>query len=386
MILQPYQPKILRPVPKTDWYKSSAGPGAKFRLQARRRGKVIWTGWFDDRDDADVFLYAISIGYIDKSLWRLPTPMWPGLDPDLEYYFSTVVFLTTTGGATWTVPTDWSNTNSIECVGAGAGGARGLVAVVSGPNGGGGGAYAKISNVASLTPGGSATYNIPTGGAGAGTDNTSGGSPGSDTWMRIDGGGAAPANTTQGVLADSGVGGTPGVVSGGTGGTTANSVGTTTFRGGNGTQQANGAFGAGGGGGAAGPNGNGGDATYSGTVGGTGGTGDNGSGGTGGAGGGSGSGLAGGNGNAGTEWDATHGSGGGGGGGGTTGGGGGAGGTGGSGGLYGSAGAGGGYDSGSVGNGGSGRPGLIVATYDVGFFFFGLPWTPPDFSVRQVTN
>src|ERR1017187_7832165 len=59
--------------------------------------------------------------------------------------------LVTTSGSsqTWNVPSDWTNTNTVEAIGGGAGGAYGDV-----DGGGGGGAYTKATNVTGLTPGG----------------------------------------------------------------------------------------------------------------------------------------------------------------------------------------------------------------------------------------
>src|SRR5262249_14883537 len=76
-------------------------------------------------------------------------------------------YLTTTGSGTWTVPNDWSSTNTIEVIGGG-GGAKGGLGSGSTPQnaaGGGGGAYAKISNI-SLTGGSSISIQVGSGGSG----------------------------------------------------------------------------------------------------------------------------------------------------------------------------------------------------------------------------
>ncbi len=66
---------------------------------------------------------------------------------------TSVVF---TGSSTWVVPTTFPRgNNSIECIGAGAGGTNGSAS--NGGNGGGGGAYSKIVN-ANLTPGSTVRY------------------------------------------------------------------------------------------------------------------------------------------------------------------------------------------------------------------------------------
>lgn len=267
---------------------------------------------------------------------------------------ATVIFLTTTGAGTWTVPSDWnSSSNTIECLGAGGSGNGG-----SAGGGAGGGAYSAISNL-SLTPGGSASYSV--GAAVLSTD-------GADTWFN---GGALVLSS---VGAKGGKHSTSSV--GALGGATASGIGTTKFAGGNGGEGA--VARRGGGGGAAGKNGNGanggnasggnagggggsggGTAGSDGAAGGAGGNNFGGTGGgtsgspgtpgTNGGGGGGGIGVSGdgGSGGAGTEWDATHGSGGGAGGGTLT--------TAAVGGLYGGGGGG--------GNAGLGAQGLIVITY-----------------------
>src|SRR5262249_9035560 len=62
---------------------------------------------------------------------------------------ATVIYLTSTSLATWTVPNDWdSGNNTIEVIGGGGGGGPAQAgSPASGNGGGGGGAYAKVSNV-----------------------------------------------------------------------------------------------------------------------------------------------------------------------------------------------------------------------------------------------
>src|SRR5215207_2694307 len=81
-----------------------------------------------------------------------------------------VIFLTTTGAGTWNVPADWSNTNKIEVIGAGAGGRTASGAAAGG---GGGGAYSSRSNITGL----SGTQNFSVGAGG------SPGNVGGDTWF-----------------------------------------------------------------------------------------------------------------------------------------------------------------------------------------------------------
>lgn len=58
------------------------------------------------------------------------------------------IFLTTTGAGTWTAPSDWTDVNTIEVLGGGAGGR----VAVAGGGGGGAGAYSSDSNVSLGTP------------------------------------------------------------------------------------------------------------------------------------------------------------------------------------------------------------------------------------------
>lgn len=175
---------------------------------------------------------------------------------------ATTIFLTTAGTFNWAVPIDWNNANNtIECLGAGANG----VGDQRNANAGGGGAYARINNLA-LTPGTNVSYHI--------------GSPGNgDTTFN---------GTSLGACSV----GAKGAV-GTTGGAAGSSVGTIKYSGGTGIY---------GGGGGAGPYGGGNNGSSS-----TGGGGGSGDVGNGGAGGNSSS-----NGSAGSEWGSSRGSGGGG--------------------------------------------------------------------------
>ncbi len=297
-----------------------------------------------------------------------------GLLPVAEVHAdATVIFLTDTGATSWSVPSDWNNSNNtIEVIGAGARGANADF-------GGGGGAYSKSTNV-TLTPGGSVGINVGAGSSGAdGVD-------GEDTYL---------CNSTSNCAS---IGGTAVVVGAkggsytGPGGASASGVGDVKYSGGAGGAS-NDTSCPGGAGGAGGPNGVGGAGgvglTYGGAGGGGGGGGSAGTSGPGdfnsGAGGnnylgvgggasvgftspgnhgvdgggGGGIGYAGGtagNGGAGTEWDATHGSGGGAGGTCQSSG------TGGAGGLYGGGSSGGAYAS----SGNDSAQGIIVITYTPG--------------------
>ncbi|MES2135423.1 MAG: hypothetical protein V4449_04240 [Patescibacteria group bacterium] len=259
--------------------------------------------------------------------------------PDTHAALSKRIFLTS--GTSWSVPSDWSDTNIIEVIGAGGSGANGVTTTAGG--GGGGGAYAKRSNIPSLS--GSITVQV---------------GAVKDTMFNTDATTCSALGSTV-VCAAKG-----GNASGGTGGSAGSTAtGDSSNAGGAG---GSGSGDGGGGGGAGGPNGTGaaGDTLSGGQGDGT----------AGGAGGSAGfnecfslptDGGNGGNGDPGYEYDITpgHGSGGGGGGGGQgdvgfTGG------TGGTGGNYGSGGGGGAGrcgGSGFPGGLGSGTQGLIIITY-----------------------
>lgn len=356
---------ILRPVPKREWRQPSQRQTTfgienvtRFSITARLDdGHIVWRGWFDDRDDADAFLWAMATGslHYQPELWRLPTPWWhPDLGEGLTYDFLTNVFLTASPGSnqTFTSPSDWINaSNSVETIG---GGASGGVAVdntgTKSSTGGGGGAWNKITNFSFAAPGTTtATYQCGVGPAGVfnGTNGVgSDGVNGGDTWF----------NATT--LAGSSVGSKGGVkgtranatVAGGAGGVGASGVGTSNNNGGRGGTETAPGLGVTGGGGAAGSSaagGNGGDGNNPGgdqTIGGQG------------------NGILGGLGGSGsvgadgTEWDATHGSGGGGGGLFSVG-------TGYAGGLYGGGGGGVNANTATGGTGGSGRQGIVRLSY-----------------------
>jgi len=331
---------FLMPIPRAQWRTPSrAMPKdqfgnenqTRFRLTGRLNdGFVIWRGWFEDRDDADAFLFALADGSLkrQRALWDLPTPAWaPGMHEGLTYDFATVTFLNSTAGSFYTVPGDWNSANNtVEGIGAGGNGG----VATSGPNakGGGGGAYARVANLSIF---GLVSYRT----------GTPGGTTGS--------GSSFTANTylsSSGVLVAAG-GATASTTVPGASGTVTNSVGAAQRYAG-GAGGTSGTF-SGGGGGAAGING----AGYAGaSVTGVGGSADAGTGAIGASPPGSaGNGNTGG---AGTEWDVSHGSGGGASSGfnsGNT-----------NGGVGGNYGAGGGGATGT-GTGGLGATGLIVVTY-----------------------
>ncbi|MBX9765601.1 hypothetical protein K2X83_03095 [Patescibacteria group bacterium] len=143
---------------------------------------------------------------------------------------ATVIFLT--GGTSFTIPSDWTTTNSIECIGSGGDGRLGSATQARG--GGGGGAYAGVFN---LSLSGSISYAIAAGG----TFSTG-------TYFN------GVSSTSASVSCQSGK--NAAVLNGGAGGTTAGSIGTIKYAGGNGEGGSTGCSGSlegGGGGGAGGP-------------------------------------------------------------------------------------------------------------------------------------
>lgn len=405
--------KFLLPQRRLDWDQPSERPSVKcipnqtrFRLTSYLDdGAISWRGWFDDREDADAFLWAMVTGSLEQepALWRLPSPGWyPG--PIERYEFVTVTFLTNVASVVYSLPVDWSNTNSIEGIGAGSWGGGGGVSPWPA---GGGGAYAKVQNLVSPDLIVQAYVQVPNIGSTY--------QPGQDALFNATSRSQAQTfGPTKAMCAAGGVVGS--------GGTVANSVGITKYDGGNsgyaagsdgypgwGGGGAAGPGGAGkrggttsitgyGGGGGSGGGGAGGGASTDGSAMGqqySGGYGGNGPGGTGGgaggsdpltdsigyagtpgSGGGSGGGAGSnqygnGSGNVGAMWtggapygwDGTHGPGGGGGGGGGTGYVGNNGGSGGGGSTYGAGGGGNGYGTNGGQVSGPGAQGLIVVTY-----------------------
>ena len=258
-----------------------------------------------------------------------------------------VVFITTTGAGTYTVPSDFGSLVSVECIGGGGSGGGAL----SNYGGGGGGAYSKTTTLALLKAGSVANYQV--------------GTTATDTWFNWDSSAGtssatAPTSDSTGVLAKGGV--TATTTTGAAGGAAASGFPSNGIRysGGSGGTATTGP--GGGGGGAAGPSGNGANGGNGGS--GVGGGGGGANGGTNASGATAGVGFSGGGsggagnatsaGGAGTYWTQTSNSAtaGPGGGSGTT-----SGGTAGAGGLYG----GGGADAAS--GGGVGAQGIIVFTY-----------------------
>jgi hypothetical protein len=193
---------------------------------------ILWTVTYDQ----------ISMGVLEAKREHFITDTITGE----EFVTATVVFLTTTGGATWTFDGTWNNANnSIEAIGTGSTGRNGGGAPFNfGCSGGGGGAYAAVTNQTIST---NKSYTIPAAGA----------NPANVTW-----------DTTV-VVADSG-NQSGACATASTGGLASNSTGTTKFNGGS-CATPTGSNAGTGGGGAAGPAGAGGTSVTQ-----TGGTGNNG--------------------------------------------------------------------------------------------------------------
>ncbi|TSC65983.1 MAG: hypothetical protein CEO21_281, partial [Microgenomates group bacterium Gr01-1014_80] len=84
---------------------------------------------------------------------------------------ATTVYLTTADTSPWTVPSDWTNTNTIRTIGGGGAGDN----LSTGGGGGGGGSYSAITNTTALTAGATVGFSIGAGG----TDGVNGG----NTWF-----------------------------------------------------------------------------------------------------------------------------------------------------------------------------------------------------------
>lgn len=90
-----------------------------------------------------------------------------------------VIILSTPGTSTWTVPTDWNNSNNkIHCIGAGQAGGESNASGRS--YGGAGGDYARVENL-TLTPGASENYNVATSSTYTGGNQTA--DAADDTWF-----------------------------------------------------------------------------------------------------------------------------------------------------------------------------------------------------------
>jgi len=175
----------------------------------------------------------------------------PQIPPEVQeaQAADTTVYIVNAASTTWTVPANWSASNTIEVIGAGgAGDSQNTV----GNGGGGGGAYAKIINLW-LVPGSIATTQVGVLGS---YNGNAAGSAGTDTFFnRRTGASTTCYASVMSVCAKGGAGGNG--ITGGAGGASSTSVGSTTFKGGDGGKGNADSDTGGGGGGAAGPLGDG---------------------------------------------------------------------------------------------------------------------------------
>lgn len=320
IILRPHEYRVLAPQRRLEWLTPSlAQPKTvfghencvRFRLTARLNdGHIAWRGYFNDREDADAFLWALArlqvLGEpVPRELWDLPTPNWfPGFGEGLSYEFATQIFIVS--GTSQTSPSDWNNSNNtVEGLGGGGSGAVSHASTTNVATGGGGGEYRKISNFSVATPGTTA-FNYTIGAGGNGVSRSSSGTTNGNDGTQV-------TFNTSSLIAKPGLHGIAGAnpQNGGTGGTGGTGAAGNFDGGRGGNSGANNSVMTGGGG-AAGPNGagtNGTDPAF-GNGASAGGQGDSTFGGTG-TSGVSGSSSTSSNGNAGTEFgDSTHGAGG----------------------------------------------------------------------------
>ena len=172
--------KYLMPMRKRDWMPPSlslksdpAGNtnGSHWRVNGyNKKGEIVWSGVFDDRDDCDAFMAAFWRGTLDieKSLWELPTPAYYSYGEPLLFKARAYTWWTTLGATSWTIPIDWNNADNVfRAIGGGMNG--------SASYGAGGAAYAESRNI-SLTKGAAGGYAYV--GSANGVGRTGTGSPG----------------------------------------------------------------------------------------------------------------------------------------------------------------------------------------------------------------
>lgn len=233
---QHHEYKVLLPQPRAEWRVPSAAQvkdcfgnenRRRFRIRARTSdGRPYWQGYFDDREDFDAFIWALITGSlaVERELWRLPTPQWPGIgDAPLVYEFASQIVITS--GTTQTSPSDWTNVgNIIEGLGGGgSGGANVSNTSTIACTGGGGSEYRAQRDFSVATPGTTAfNYVIGTGGA---AKTVGAGAAGTDTTFNVTalvakagGAGANGANPQNGGAGGTGGTGTAGNFNGGAGG------------------------------------------------------------------------------------------------------------------------------------------------------------------------
>ena len=223
--------------------------------------QMLWRGFFEDREDADAFMWALATGEIryDRYLRQLPIydhefDLDMLKDPGIGYNLAGLLGYGPSSG-NWGAPGDCNGIAGkpgefIDCIAAGGGGGVGA-GPLAGCTGGGGGGFARIYSVL-LQPGGAYPYGV---GSGGGSVNFTG-----NVQYGASVAGIAGGHTHfwhGGLVYSQGGGGGQGVNGGGTQpGGAAGGVwaGTTNYAGGSGGPMT-GAYAATGGGGAAGPNG-----------------------------------------------------------------------------------------------------------------------------------
>ncbi len=187
----------------------------RWHVWASVAGLVKWRGAFEDREDADAFLWAAISGSLDwqPDLWRLPVPQYfPDYGEGAQFMFAASITITSSGSQAR--PSDWNDAdNTVEGIGGGGSGACGCKQNSNRATGGSGAEYRKLTNYSAP---GTFNYTIGTGGT-AVPRTTLGITAGND-------GGDTILDTTA-LIAKKGLGGTvlngsaPTPPAGGTGGT-----------------------------------------------------------------------------------------------------------------------------------------------------------------------
>jgi IPT/TIG domain len=257
--------KFLMPILYREWRPQLKTTVFQYWIAQAYRAdhSMLWRGFFEDREDADAFMWALATGDIryDRYLRQLPTydhEFDLGMldDPSISYNMVSMIGIGPSSG-NWGVPGDCNGISGkpgeyIDCIAAGGAGGVG-----AGPlakcTGGGGGGFARIYSV-NLQPGGAYPYGVGSGGASVNfTGNVQYGSSingnaGGHTYFWH--GGLVYSQGGGGGLGNNGGANLPGGTAGGV------FAGVTNYAGGAGGDTT-GTYAATGGGGAAGPNGGG---------------------------------------------------------------------------------------------------------------------------------
>jgi hypothetical protein len=204
--------------PSTSGRPRFAGVGEGKRwhriIAENAAGKVVWAAVFHGFRDAFEYWCALTGGeWLPNHL-----PVWeageaPSLygEPILWAYINHIGLDSNLGTTTnWSIPSNWWNlSNYAEGTGSGGGASGAFIAGFAGcctpvfvtPSAAGGAAYAACANTA-LTRGGTSTYLVSAGGAGAVTGNV-GGNGGASVWaggfLNIVGGSGSPLYASTGL-------------------------------------------------------------------------------------------------------------------------------------------------------------------------------------------